>query len=392
MSWWQGKYNVNYTCIFRLWCVLIPYFVQRKSPSRSPLLSPTATEAALHYSDFIMSAMASQITSVSIVCSAVCSGADQRETSKLCVTGLCYWPSQRMETVFIGWRHHVARGSTMIQLAAVTTLTPHIRVSTGMAEMKLIDWIPSRRPQLLHGSRLWITKPCIWAIIPRLNGSVTGSVTADMNAHNHTNNVPQSETTPIVKHRLVLHCSSTHQHVDFYILMKSNHRRMILEVWCFSHGLPYNACLQTSDTRHALVGNKIVGRLNTWLQCFGKRMLQDETRNVWLYCRYKQQMLLMLQHQHPIKHIIMSKRRFDVMITFSLRYVFAGIPGDGRTCTAKLGGHDLKSMMTSSNGNFFSRYWHFVRGIHRSPVNSPHKGQWRGALIFFWSVLEQTVK
>ena len=30
----------------------------------------------------------------------------------------------------------------------------------------------------------------------------------------------------------------------------------------------------------------------------------------------------------------------------------------------------------------FSRYWPFVRGIHRSPVNSPHKGQWRGALIF----------
>ena len=30
----------------------------------------------------------------------------------------------------------------------------------------------------------------------------------------------------------------------------------------------------------------------------------------------------------------------------------------------------------------FPRYWHFVRGIHRSPVNSPHKGQWRGALIF----------
>ena len=28
------------------------------------------------------------------------------------------------------------------------------------------------------------------------------------------------------------------------------------------------------------------------------------------------------------------------------------------------------------------RYWHFVRGIHRSPVNSPHKGQWRGALMF----------
>ena len=29
----------------------------------------------------------------------------------------------------------------------------------------------------------------------------------------------------------------------------------------------------------------------------------------------------------------------------------------------------------------FSRYWPFVRGIHRSSVNSPHKGQWRGALM-----------
>ena len=28
----------------------------------------------------------------------------------------------------------------------------------------------------------------------------------------------------------------------------------------------------------------------------------------------------------------------------------------------------------------FSRYWRFVQGIHRSPVKSPHKGQWRGAL------------
>ena len=30
----------------------------------------------------------------------------------------------------------------------------------------------------------------------------------------------------------------------------------------------------------------------------------------------------------------------------------------------------------------FPRYWPFVRGIHRSMVNSPHKGQWRGALMF----------
>ena len=41
-----------------------------------------------HYNDVIMSAMASQITAVSSVCSIICS-ADQRKTSNLRVTGLC---------------------------------------------------------------------------------------------------------------------------------------------------------------------------------------------------------------------------------------------------------------------------------------------------------------
>ena len=30
----------------------------------------------------------------------------------------------------------------------------------------------------------------------------------------------------------------------------------------------------------------------------------------------------------------------------------------------------------------FPRYWPFVRGIQRSPMNSPHKGQWRGGVMF----------
>ena len=30
----------------------------------------------------------------------------------------------------------------------------------------------------------------------------------------------------------------------------------------------------------------------------------------------------------------------------------------------------------------FPLYWPFVRGIHRYPMNSPHKGQWRRALMF----------
>ena len=39
-------------------------------------------------------------------------------------------------------------------------------------------------------------------------------------------------------------------------------------------------------------------------------------------------------------------------------------------------------MMTSLKWKHFPRNWPFVRGIHRSPVKSPHKGQWRGALMF----------
>ena len=40
----------------------------------------------------------------------------------------------------------------------------------------------------------------------------------------------------------------------------------------------------------------------------------------------------------------------------------------------------------------FSRYWPFVREIHRSPVTSLHNGQWRGVLILLWSASESTIE
>ena len=40
----------------------------------------------------------------------------------------------------------------------------------------------------------------------------------------------------------------------------------------------------------------------------------------------------------------------------------------------------------------FPRYWPFVRGIHRSSVHSPRKGQWRGALRCLWLTPEQTAE
>ena len=38
--------------------------------------------------------------------------------------------------------------------------------------------------------------------------------------------------------------------------------------------------------------------------------------------------------------------------------------------------------MTSLNDHIFPRYWPFVRRVHRSPVNSTHKGQCRGPSCF----------
>ena len=40
----------------------------------------------------------------------------------------------------------------------------------------------------------------------------------------------------------------------------------------------------------------------------------------------------------------------------------------------------------------FSVLLAICEGNHRSPVDSPHKGQWRGALMFFLSAPEQTAE
>ena len=53
-------------------------------------------------------------------------------------------------------------------------------------------------------------------------------------------------------------------------------------------------------------------------------------------------------------------------------------------CSSQLNSmiHDLWLHDDVIKWKHFPCYWPFVRGIHRWPVNSPHKGQWRGALMF----------
>ena len=52
---------------------------------------------------------------------------------------------------------------------------------------------------------------------------------------------------------------------------------------------------------------------------------------------------------------------------------------------------NISFMMTSSDESF-PRYWPFVREIHRSSVDFPHKGPVTRGLMVLWFAPEQTVE
>ena len=95
---------------------------------------------SFHYNDVIMSTMASQITSLTIVCSTVCSRHRSKKTSKLCVTGLFEgnsqvtgeFPTQRasnVENISLWWLHHlpttiwvnIGSGNCLLSVGVVCT-------------------------------------------------------------------------------------------------------------------------------------------------------------------------------------------------------------------------------------------------------------------------------
>ena len=61
---------------------------------------------------------------------------------------------------------------------------------------------------------------------------------------------------------------------------------------------------------------------------------------------------------------------------------FLGSILEGRGCDGLKSNQSKNKHDDVIKWKHFPRYWPFVRGIHRSPVNSPHKGRWRGALMF----------
>ena len=84
-------------CILRTWANWSLYHQLEGSAQDCGNASALAMESPQsHYTDFIMSTMASQITGVCIVCSTVCSGADQRKHHSPApltfVKGMHQWP------------------------------------------------------------------------------------------------------------------------------------------------------------------------------------------------------------------------------------------------------------------------------------------------------------
>ena len=113
---WQdfGMVNLLYRSFIAIW-LPVPYVYEIGTVTAIVLASPSLSVG--HYNDVIMGAMASQITSLTIVYSTVYSGADQRKHQSSAspafvrgnspVTG--EFPAQmasNTENVSIWWRHH----------------------------------------------------------------------------------------------------------------------------------------------------------------------------------------------------------------------------------------------------------------------------------------------
>ena len=88
------------------------------------------------------------------------------------------------------------------------------------------------------------------------------------------------------------------------------------------------------------------------------------------------QMIFMSRPNTPEYSIIWYQYYVWEVHQFQRQSRFAGVPV-AQTLPVLLLWHD-----DVIKWKHFARYWPFVRGIHRSPVNSPHKGQWRGDLVF----------
>ena len=118
--------------------------VFRESIHRNPVKSCAQQDTTKHYNDVIMRAMASQITGVLVVCSAVCSGVNQRRHQSIAslafVRGIHRWPwipltksqlrGKCIHLMTSSWNYHdlvrmIIERFVPHAMSAITTISPN---------------------------------------------------------------------------------------------------------------------------------------------------------------------------------------------------------------------------------------------------------------------------
>ena len=84
-----------------------------------------------------------------------------------------------------------------------------------------------------------------------------------------------------------------------------------------------------------------------------------------------------IHQRNPLKIIILPPKHKTVSFLYDVMYNRTMISRGFNNVFVYFCHHDDVIKWKKS----FPRYWPFVRGIQRSPVNSPHKGQWHGVLM-----------
>ena len=79
----------------------------------------------------------------------------------------------------------------------------------------------------------------------------------------------------------------------------------------------------------------------------------------------------------PVSHFAREKIKKFLSKKIRIFHLIANVNGVISSLCWKVTLHD-----DAIKWKHFLYHWPFVREIHRSPVNSPHKGQWRGAFMF----------
>ena len=146
---------------------------------------------SFHYDDVIMSTIASQITSLTIVYSTVYSGADQsKHQSSASLTGFCVgnspgtgeFPAQmasNAENVSIWWRHHAFKLLSNIRKLSKTSWFScgRMRGPAGRLTYCLREWPDGQMNSFLFEIFLFVKLPWIFPGAALIFSGATGNIT-----------------------------------------------------------------------------------------------------------------------------------------------------------------------------------------------------------------------